>query len=586
MKKQEMPINPLSKLTKLPVITRNFFVTSGLILLYSVFFTTITSAFRIKDSVNPRFVTDLTNVFQGTVSVFGVALIIIGLRSPKLMFKQVVRTLAPVKYVLIALIPLSPVIRYLIANREITPISDIVIVLLTFIGLALALTAVLPYLLSRYASGRLLLSAANAFCFTILNMASISQTFNWLKEGSTIIQFGLFGLAFVITWILLGLKRGDLSLVIVAFIVGGAIIQVGTESEGLGETQTTEIATEDGLLTTIGGRKPASTPNIYFLVYDSYVPNEILLNYDIDNSAQENYLIEQGFKPYPKTYSVGGYTLASMNAVLNVSPNLTGHSRIGIDGNGVIPKLFRSLGYQTMGIFGTDYFFWGLEDEPGYDYYTPQSEVFPAYQLLLTAIMMGEFRFDIGLEGIPYLEFVSLKRQVFINSHEDPIFVYSHSMIPGHSQLSGVCFPDEIDRYKEKLQTANEEMNGDISTILAHDPDAVIIIAGDHGPYFSKDCTSLNSYHSSEINRTDMQDHYGSFLAVRWPSSDYVEFDQIRVLQDIFPAILSWMYRDESILDSRIPPVTITDNRTGGVGISNGIVIGGADDGEPLFLDD
>jgi hypothetical protein len=74
---------------------------------------------------------------------------------------------------------------------------------------------------------------------------------------------------------------------------------------------------------------------------------------------------------------------------------------------------------------------------------------------------------------------------------------------------------------------------------------------------------------------------------VRWPSNDYNEYDQITVLQDIFPAIFASMYHDSSLLEARIPPVTVTDNTTtAGVGVHNGVIVGGADDGEPLFLSD
>lgn len=590
MKTQETPSYHPSMQNQVRAITASLFVASGLLLLYAALFTAITSALSIKHGVNPGFVSDLTAVSLGAVLIFGLVFLILRFRSSEHRIEQTVRALTPVKYVLISLIPLSPVIRYLIANREIASLLDIVTVFLAFLGFIVVLTAAIPYLLSRYASGRILLSTANAFCFTILNMASISQTLNWFEEGSTIIQIGLFILAFVVTWILLGLKRNDLTFVILAFIVGGGVIQFLFDEGGQSEPQNKEIVAERSALTTVNSREPVLKPNIYFLVYDSYVPNEVMLNYGIDNNVQESYLVEQGFTLYPKTYSVGSYSLASMNAVLNVSADVDGQSRIGVDGNGVIQKLFRSLDYRTIGIFGTDYFFRGLDNDPGYDFYTPQSQVLSTYELLTTAIWMGEFRFDLGLESIPQLEYASLKREAFINTSmnsADTTFIYSHSILPGHSQNSGVCLPDEIENYADKLKTANEEMTQDISTILASDPDAIIIVAGDHGPYLTKNCTSLGEvYLSTAVDRVDLQDRYGSFLAIRWPSNDYNEYDQITVLQDIFPAILAWMYRDESILDLRIPPVTITDNVTAGVGINNGIIMGGANDGEPLYLVD
>ena len=89
--------------------------------------------------------------------------------------------------------------------------------------------------------------------------------------------------------------------VVLAFIVGSAAIEVLAQAERQNQWAIAEASAGSRLTESILGREPEDTPNIYFLVYDSYVPNETMMNYGIDNSAQEGYLVERGFTLYPHT---------------------------------------------------------------------------------------------------------------------------------------------------------------------------------------------------------------------------------------------------------------------------------------------
>lgn len=56
--------------------------------------------------------------------------------------------------------------------------------------------------------------------------------------------------------------------------------------------------------------------------------------------------------------------------------------------------------------------------------------------------------------------------------------------------------------------------------------------------------------------------------------------DDITVLQDLFPAVFAYLFKDEQILAAKLDPTT---NYTL-VTVQNGILQGGIHDGEPLFL--
>lgn len=563
----------------------NVFIPTALLLGYCGLFIALNrllSSYLFPDNVNYHFVRDLIMLAVPVLLASLLALLLLSIRrreAPRTVAKSERQAGEITASLLIALIPLAPVIRYLFSNQDILSPRDAIVLLAACLGASIVLVVVFPALLGKYSSFRLLVSVTGAFVFTIVNMAAISGLLHWLEEGSTKLQLPLLVLVLAIMWLLLGLQnKRELTFVVVVFLASNVALITLNQSETSAVERTQKSSLEE-LLT---GRRPTRFSNIYLLVYDAYVPNETMLNYGIDNAEQEAFLVEQGFKLYPHTYSVGADSLGSMNRVFNVSLVHNGHSRDGVSGNGVVHELLRSIDYQIFGIFPYDYMFRGVG--PQYDYYIPQGTV-PSYQLLFAGIWMGEFRYDIGLDTISHEEYIQAKREVFTTSGENPVFVYTHSSLPGHSQNSGICLSNEIEMYGEKLLNANLEMREDIAAIIANDPSAIVIVAGDHGPYLTKNCTQLrDNYDLAEITRIDILDRHSSFLAIRWPTEDYSEYDQITVLQDIFPAIFSWMYRDSTLLDARIEPITVENNATGGVVVKDGIIVGGADDGQPLFL--
>jgi hypothetical protein len=271
-----------------------------------------------------------------------------------------------------------------------------------------------------------------------------------------------------------------------------------------------------------------------------------------------------------------------MSKVLNASTEKTGNPRRGVAGDGIVHNALQSLGYQTVGIFPYDFMFRGVGSS--YDESIPEYDT-PPYVHLITAILMGEFRFDIGFEEQTSDQYTEAKQRILSSTPDTPVFIYAHSALPGHSQNSGVCLPDETGLYEERLLKANIEMRQDIETIQENDPGAIIIVAGDHGPYLTKNCTDTKKvYEITEITRLDMQDRFGSFLAIRWLGGEYEKYDQISVLQDVFPAIFAYLYADRGFLDLIKEPVIKNAKSTSGATIINGIISGGVDDGEALFL--
>jgi len=485
------------------------------------------------------------------------------------------------------LLPLTPVAQYVLNNREILSPVEILYTLALFTLFAALYIFAIPALLHTFFSTRILMLTGLAFVFTIASMASLSDYFSWFGKGTLRYQLALFGGAFLIPWLLYNLdKRKVLYFLIATNLATNSLIQLLPQNTASVE-ELPLSAEESKLPWLVGERIPKSTPNIYLLIYDSYVPNETMLAYGIDNAAQENYLQEQGFELYPHTYSVGSYTLYTMSTVLDVSAYYNGEkeARKAVSGNGVTHNILKGLGYDTYGLFYSDYMFRGIGSS--YDYSIP-GNVIPPHILLLKAILAGEFRFDIDdieYEGQGRDQFIKAKQDVWTRIPKEKTFVYMHTNVPAHTQNSGACLPNEIDLYKERLVSANIEMRQDLQTITENDPDAIIIVAGDHGPHLTKNCsTTSDVYDASEISRLDVQDRYGTFLAIKWPTEEFTKYDNIKVLQDVFPTIFAYLYEDEKILRAKIRPEIPPSYFISGVTVKKGIIYGGIDDGEPLFL--
>ena len=59
----------------------------------------------------------------------------------------------------------------------------------------------------------------------------------------------------------------------------------------------------------------------------------------------------------------------------------------------------------------------------------------------------------------------------------------------------------------------------------------------------------------------------------------------ITVLQDLFTAVFEYLLEDDSLLEAKVTPTTLWPNATSGASVKNGIIHGGINDGEPLFVD-
>ena len=516
-------------------------------------------------------------------------------KATKLKLENPIKKPSPQDLILL-LLPLTPVVQYILNNQDILSFQESIFVFGFFAVFSAVFVVVVPAVLGIIGSVRILMLLGLAFTFTITNMASLSRHFSWLSKGDLLIQLLVLGGLFLVSLILYRPNRQKLLYLLIAtFLVSNTAVQLLTprsETDGLDSPSATDSSvgnskipwSDNRLVELVGDKKPASTPNIYLLIYDAYTFNGVMRSFGIDNSAQEKYLKDQGFKLYPSTYSLGASSLGTMSRVLNASTELYGSRRRGVSGDGVVQGLLKSFGYKTYGLFRTDYFF--RSTTPTYDFSFPTSESFLASdRLLIQAILMGEFQADLETVSKSPVRFLATKREIFKSAPKESRFIYMHTDLPGHSQLSGSCLADEVQRYNERLGYANNEMRVDLEELIKSDPNSIIVVASDHGPYLTKSCgpTGRGGYDISKIDRLDIQSRFGTFLAIRWPGRDFEKYDDITVLQDLFPSIFADIFNDQGMLKAKVEPVTIENQFISGASVKNGIIYGGIDDGGLLF---
>lgn len=563
----------------------NFFLSNTLIPLivliiyiymYKVY---ITAVWSVQDGVNNFFATKSLRYLTLLVVVNLLVYIVI-IKFPKakkIELKSSIQKFSFGDFFLI-LLPLTPVVQYIIDNREFLSPMGIWQIALFFILFSIIFIIAIPTFLGFVGASQTMMFLGLAFVFTLTSMPSLSNQYAWFGIGKLSTQWKFFGSVFLVSWLLNEFNsKNTLRFIITVIFFTNSTMHLIVPNNEMDEAP----VSGNELISLVEDRLPIAIPNVYLLIYDGYVTNETMLSYGIDNSSQELFLEAQDFTHYPHTYSVASQSALTMSRVLNASFDFYGDVRKGVSGDGVVHNIFSELGYENYGIFSYNMFFRGIESS--YDFSYPKRSL--SYNILLQAILMGEFQFDIGYEPKNRDAFLDTKQNIFESIGEDKVFIYMHSNKPAHSQNSGACRLNEVDLYEERLDLANIEMQQDIKTIIEYDPLAIIIVAGDHGPYLTKNCIDTGeNYDISEISRLDIQDRFGTFLAIRWSTGDFGKYDDIAILQDLFPVIFAYLYADETILESKIEPSTVWLTGISGASVQSGIIQGGINDGEPLFI--
>ncbi len=301
-------------------------------------------------------------------------------------------------------------------------------------------------------------------------------------------------------------------------------------------------------------------PNIYLFVYDG-IPNErVFHDLEIPFNTLDSVLTRYDFELYDDTYTLNFTSLGSMASMLNIddgSEDYIPELRNIYSGNSVVNLFLREHRYETYKLLRNFYTgTFAIQNEELVDAYFPEKTVTDVqldfFITLIRGIVQGELQFDTtGLVLEEYSEeAVQRKKIELIKTPKDRVFVVNHYSRPGHSQNSGRLLPNETALWIERLEEAMEQMARDLEAIEKYDPEALVILVGDHGPFLTGDGHLLINYSNDEITPEMIWDRIGTMIAIRWPDSDKANlYDQdLQVNQDIFSVVFSYLANDSTAL--------------------------------------
>lgn len=318
---------------------------------------------------------------------------------------------------------------------------------------------------------------------------------------------------------------------------------------------------------TAGPCTACAKPDVYFLLFDEYASTSSLkAQYNYDNSALDSFLVKQGFHINEQSSSNYNLTVFSMASVLNMSylEGLKDPGRIIsqdytnayqlIRDNKVI-ELFSREGYDVK-----NYSIFDLAGEPTRAW----QSFLPLKTRLLTARTLAErlgrhgssllvrylgIKYFVVKEYMKYYsgneEFLKLVASEAGEKSSRPRFLYAHFIMPHFPYLFDAAGRRRSDQriyeesktnppaaYLDYLTYTNRRLEELVRNIRQNDPNAVILLCGDHG---FREWTTTQSPHFQ----------FENLNAVYFPDHDYIRWDMKVSFVNQFRIVFNQLFHTE-----------------------------------------
>jgi hypothetical protein len=320
-------------------------------------------------------------------------------------------------------------------------------------------------------------------------------------------------------------------------------------------------------------------PNIYLIVYDGYGNKRLHRDvFGVDNSAIYGELASRNFKiidTFSNYWSSWGSMLSVFLGEHHYYHVLVGafDTRIGrliMNGTRFNPtySVLKDNGYNLQLIEPVNYL---VADQGHLDYHYPDlSEpvyvglrVFnnPLLDRLPSSNTNGAPNSLIGYVN-DMTEILLDRLQKTANS-PTPWFTYIHFPLPAHGGGPFRSLGSWEDVYREDTRKANAHMLPLIDKLLSVDPDALIILMGDHGSFrYSQAWQAADDPNEAfRINELDSdvvaEDYFGIIMAVRSRGRcDNMIYDAMTPV-NLMRTIFACLSGDRGLLDGRVEDITI-----------------------------
>lgn len=305
--------------------------------------------------------------------------------------------------------------------------------------------------------------------------------------------------------------------------------------------------------------KLARTPNVYFICLESYHDfGDMDLLYGLDNSAFRGFLETNGFTVSTGICANDWHTMSSLHSFFRMGHHYGSgtfgnhdslHARGFLSGSGTyynpVLNILKRNGYAIVYWLPSDYYYrpgTGLVDVSLLDRSWP-----------LAPLRVSLPRF-VGREPITYVEDYERKLADAIAAwtSDRPAFFFA-KLGAEHVPKQYDCRTDRaefVEQYKKSVAAGNPRIESLCRRIIAKDPGAIIVLAGDHG---------AQSYQSKErrfqdVMREDgipaeriVRDLHGVLLAIRWGAGLAPEPYPYRSLANVMRFALYRLSGDEAL---------------------------------------
>jgi hypothetical protein len=377
------------------------------------------------------------------------------------------------------------------------------------------------------------------------------------------------------------------------FLLGtGLVLVVGTEwlynyaAERGAIAKASAIAKDTGLDMSTKGLVFADAPNIYLIIYDGYGNKSALETiYGVDNSDTSEFLRTKGFIVNENAYSNYKITWPMLLAFflanhhyyeIAVGSDDTSVGRLILNGTALNPvySILNSNGYRIQAIHRGHYF-GGKQGKMDYSF--PPSSIWNGFDI-----------FDSS-----YLKFLHVKlggkakrwkrqramldeRIAFAAKDDSPWLTLAYIYKPNHAkrERDWTELVGYEDFYRRELAAANQHMRHIVEHIQSMDPNAFIILMGDHGGWrFIRSWRGKNTndpneaFESNGVSaKTVTLDVFGILMAIetggRCDEYIYDSLSPVNVMRVIFSCLsgkdlLTNKPRDDSYFGGRFGRKTL-----------------------------
>lgn len=333
-----------------------------------------------------------------------------------------------------------------------------------------------------------------------------------------------------------------------------------------------------------------SKPNIYLFILESYHSLDVMQEvYGIDVAPLQQFMSINDFVIYPDTYSNSPFTLASICDLFsmehfdsiergNMDVNQEVRNLIGGAEWNTLFKTLKLNGYYTESLYLENQSYYLSNRGPYLDKF---DLVFSSEfdRLLQPLYLISDGLHDKAAKFFKHSNKTSLTDAV---SHslasrpsDQPYFVTIKTGAEHAPSLGGYTWENTADwmasgNYKKWINRSLDELLPLISDIIKSDPDALIIMIGDHGAHRFREFIPPKASSDEEISELCQKrniskqqiadDYFKVFFAIRMPDGKRdISHGFNMSHRNLFLHVFGELAQDETLVPSRRPSVSETE---------------------------